>query len=220
MFVQLTIDSSLLDRTVSATQDVSLSIEKLDASASVPLRVVFWAAGDSLDAFEENLGADPTVAEYTVLARERSRRFYAVVARDDVPCVALYARSLELDGVIVSAGCDDAGWTVEMLFPDRESFGAFRRTFEDAAVSVTVESIHSGEVDRSTADADLTPAQREILSRAVEVGYFDIPRETTLRGLGDEVGVSGQAASERLRRGMETLVRETLDDELESERSN
>lgn len=217
MFVQFTLDSPLLDRAVSAVSDVSLDIEKLDSSPSVPLRVIFWARGDSLDTFEDSLALDPTVEEFTLLANEHSQRFYSVVVPESVPCVDLYARSIDLHGVLVDATRDQSGWTMEMLFPDRDAFGSFRRACEEGDVSVTVESIHSGEFDGRTADADLTPAQREILSRAVEVGYFDIPRETTLRGLGDEVGVSGQAASERLRRGMETLVRGSLAGDLDDE---
>ncbi|MFD1644151.1 helix-turn-helix domain-containing protein [Haloarchaeobius litoreus] len=217
MFVQFTLDSPLLDRAVSAVPDISLDIEKLDSSPTVPLRVVFWARSESFDEFEDALALDSTVEEYTVLATEHSKRLYSVVVPEHVPCVELYARSVDLHGVVIGASCNSAGWTMEMLFPDRDAFSSFRHACEEADLSVTVGSIHSGQVDRTTADADLTPPQREILSRAVEVGYFDIPRETTLRGLGDEVGVSGQAASERLRRGMETLVRESLTDHLDHE---
>lgn len=217
MFVQFHLDSPLLDRAVSADSDVTIDIEKLDSSPSVPLRVVFWARGDSFDEFEDALALDPTVEEFTVLASEQTQRMYSVVVAEGVHCVDLYARSIDLHGVLIDATRDRSGWTMEMLFPDRDAFGSFRRACDEAELSVTVESIHSGHVDRTKADADLTPAQREILSRAVEVGYFDIPRETTLRGLGNDVGVSGQAASERLRRGMETLVRETLTNHLDEE---
>jgi len=217
MIVQFQLDSPLLDRAVAADGGISIDIEKLDSSPSIPLRIVFWARGDSFDEFEDALAVDPTVEEFTVLASEQSQRMYCVVVAEGVPCVDLYARSIDLHGVLIDATRDRSGWTMEMLFPDRDTFGSFRRACEEADLSVTVESIHSGHVEQTTADADLTPAQREILSRAVEVGYFDIPRETTLRGLGDDVGVSGQAASERLRRGMETLVRETLTNHLDEE---
>jgi predicted DNA binding protein len=217
MFVQFTLDSPLLDQAVSAAADMSLDIEKLDASPTVPIRVIFRARGASFDDFDAGLERDPTVAEFSVLADERQKRLYCVVGAETIPCVELYRRSIELQGVIVDATRNASGWTMGMLFPDRDAFGAFRRACQDVDLTVTVESIHSGQSDWTNDDADLTPAQREILSRAVEVGYFDIPRETTLRGLGDEVGVSGQAASERLRRGMETLVRDTLSEELNDE---
>jgi predicted DNA binding protein len=218
MFVQLTLDSPLLDQAVSAAPDVSLGIVKFDASPTIPLRVTFQAKGPSLDEFEAGLERDPTVEGFSVLADEPRKRLYCVVVAETVPCIELYSRSIELQGVIVDATRNASGWTMGMLFPDRDAFGSFRRACEAAELTVTVESIHSGQVDWADDDADLTPAQREILSRAVEVGYFDIPRETTLRGLGDEVGVSGQAASERLRRGMETLVRDTLSQELADEK--
>ncbi|MFC4406526.1 helix-turn-helix domain-containing protein [Haloarchaeobius iranensis] len=217
MYVQFTHDSPLLDRAVSAVPDVSLDIEKLDASPTIPLRIIFRAHGVPFEEFEAGLEHDATVAEFNILADDQQQRLYCVVAAETIPCVELYSRSIELQGVIVDATRNASGWTMGMLFPDRDAFGSFRRACEAADLTVSVESIHSGQVDWSNDDADLTPAQREILSRAVEVGYFDIPRETTLRGLGDEVGVSGQAASERLRRGMETLVRDTLSDQLGDE---
>ena len=214
MFVQFTHDSPLLGQAVSAVPDISLDIEKLDASPTIPLRVIFRAHSAPFDEFEAGLAHDSTVAEFDILADEQDQRLYCVLAAETMPCAELYSVSIELQGVVVDATRDASGWTMGMLFPDRDAFGSFRRACEEADLTVTVESIHSGQADWTNDDADLTPAQREILSRAVEVGYFDIPRETTLRGLGDEVGVSGQAASERLRRGMETLVRDTLSDQV------
>ncbi|WP_435344594.1 helix-turn-helix domain-containing protein [Haloarchaeobius sp. HRN-SO-5] len=217
MFVRYHIDSTLLGHAASSAPEMQVTIEQIDSTPSVSLRLVFWARGSAFDAFETGLEADPTVADATVLVDDRSRKLYRVVCSPGTPITEVYERSVELDGVMLEATSDGVGWTLKMLFPDRDAFGAFRRACEDAGLSTTVESIHSGDVDRSSADAGLTGAQREILSRAVEVGYFDIPRQTTLRGLGEEVGVSGQAASERLRRGMETLVRETLSKDLDLE---
>ncbi len=193
------------------------SVEQFDTAGEIPLRVVFWATGDDFEAFEAALADDPTVADSAVLATERTRRLYRVTCPEDIPDVDAYTAVVEGDGVVLDATSDGDGWTVKTLFPDRDAFASFRETCEAVGLTPSVESIHSGTIDQRSDGADLTQAQKEILTRAVEVGYFDIPRQTTLRGLGADVGVSGQAASERLRRGMETLVRETLSDELANE---
>jgi predicted DNA binding protein len=52
----------------------------------------------------------------------------------------------------------------------------------------------------------LTARQRETLRLAHERGYFEIPREVTLDDLADELGVSNQAVSERLRRGCTHVI--------------
>ncbi len=59
----------------------------------------------------------------------------------------------------------------------------------------------------------LTTEQREALAVAYRNGYFAVPRETTTAALAEKLGISGQAVSERLRRGYTRLVDATFDDE-------
>ncbi|WP_435361019.1 helix-turn-helix domain-containing protein [Haloarchaeobius sp. DFWS5] len=217
MFVRIHLDSHLLRSSLSAVPEMQVSLEQFDTTESIPLRAVFWAIGGEFEAFEAALEQDETVVSSTVLATERNRRLYRINCPDSIPDVDAYTSVVENDGVLLDATTAGSGWTVKMLFPDRDAFAAFRDTCATVGLTPTVESIHSGSIERNGADADLTAAQKEILTRAVEVGYFEIPRQTTLRGLGEDVGVSGQAASERLRRGMETLVRETLTEDLQNE---
>lgn len=42
------------------------------------------------------------------------------------------------------------------------------------------------------------------------MGYYDIPRGCTTKELADELGISDQAVTERLRRAIGSLVRHTL----------
>jgi predicted DNA binding protein len=48
------------------------------------------------------------------------------------------------------------------------------------------------------------------VSLAVRGGYYGIPRGTSTQELADELGISAQAVTERLRRGVATLVNNTL----------
>jgi predicted DNA binding protein len=59
----------------------------------------------------------------------------------------------------------------------------------------------------------VTGPQREALVLAVERGYYDIPRRCSTAELAAVLGVSDQAVSERLRRGIATLVERTLGDD-------
>lgn len=45
---------------------------------------------------------------------------------------------------------------------------------------------------------------------ALERGYFSVPRDAQIGDLADELGVSTNAVSQRLRRAMENLTRNTL----------
>ena len=51
----------------------------------------------------------------------------------------------------------------------------------------------------------------ELLTTAVERGYFKVPRETSLVDLADAHGISDVEASERLRAGIDVVLREHLD---------
>jgi len=45
---------------------------------------------------------------------------------------------------------------------------------------------------------------------AYERGYFDTPRETSLEEIAEELGITQQSLSSRLRRGHRRLIKATL----------
>ncbi len=59
-------------------------------------------------------------------------------------------------------------------------------------------------------DALLTARQREILSLAWNLGYFDIPARADLARLAALTGLSRNAISQHLRRGMRRILREWI----------
>jgi len=71
----------------------------------------------------------------------------------------------------------------------------------DTPLAATADDLRSGRTDPVE-----YAAQQEALSLAFDRGYFEIPRRVTLVELGDEVGVSDQALSERLRRAQTKLA--------------
>ena len=55
--------------------------------------------------------------------------------------------------------------------------------------------------DDPTERYDLTPRQTAVLRRALERGYFDVPRNVSAEELAEEFEISSQALSALLRRG-------------------
>lgn len=49
-----------------------------------------------------------------------------------------------------------------------------------------------------------------MLIRAIQAGYYSIPRQASTQALADEFGISDQAVTERLRHGITALVSNTL----------
>lgn len=123
----------------------------------------------------------------------------------------------ELDIIkgIVSAGGDilegeslDNYWLLRFRFDDHGHVAEFYQYLADNHITdFTIESIYeltSRSGRRKT--FNLTPEQREALTLASMEGYFDSPREVTLEEIGEELGISQQAASQRVRRGTKHLV--------------
>ncbi|SET94973.1 helix-turn-helix domain-containing protein [Natrinema hispanicum] len=59
---------------------------------------------------------------------------------------------------------------------------------------------------------DITPAQEESLRYALQMGYFQVPRQTTAGEVADALGISKTAFLERLRRAQEALFSELFSD--------
>jgi len=111
-------------------------------------------------------------------------------------------------GAILEAHGTSEKWTFRIVFPDRD------------AVSATYDACgeHDIEVEQLTGPAEspllggfsLTDEQFTTVEAAVNSGYYDIPRQTTLAELATDLDVSHQALSERLRRGHRTLIESVL----------
>ncbi|UHQ98952.1 helix-turn-helix domain-containing protein (plasmid) [Natrinema zhouii] len=59
---------------------------------------------------------------------------------------------------------------------------------------------------------DITPAQEESLRYALQMGYFQIPRQTNAEEVADALDISKTAFLERLRRAQEALFSEVFTD--------
>lgn len=207
--------STVLAEALSAVPGMSIAIEELDGSSTVPLRNMFLASGGDFDAFEAAMREDPTVRNPRPLSTTEHGRLYSVEYPPDLPDVDAYRAAVELDAVVLSARSDGDGYTVRMRFPGRDAVAAFRERCAAAGLALSVRATFDRDGVVAEQSVGLTEAQHEALRAATDLGYFSIPRDVTLDELGAELGVSRQAASERLRRGMDALVSHTLDDGLD-----
>jgi hypothetical protein len=58
----------------------------------------------------------------------------------------------------------------------------------------------------------LTQRQRELLTAAVEAGYYETPRACTLTQLADQLGMAKSTVSETLHRAEGRVIREFVDE--------
>ncbi|MFC6717834.1 bacterio-opsin activator domain-containing protein [Natrialbaceae archaeon GCM10025810] len=128
--------------------------------------------------------------------------------RDDVNGVLESIR--DADAIVLSAVGTVDRWTFRLRFPSYEHLSAFYAACVEREIAVELEQLHETVAPNSERRYGLTGPQRDLVVAAHEVGYFDVPRRTTLVELGDRLGISDSAVSQRLRRGLSALIDSTL----------
>ncbi|MFC6987997.1 helix-turn-helix domain-containing protein [Haloplanus sp. GCM10025708] len=136
----------------------------------------------------------------------RRERRGAAVRRPlgDVPRFVDCLRDAE--GALLRAVASNEMWTVECRLPTEAAVTRFESSCSDEEVDLSVTRI--GRRGIGLQESSVTEEQRAALSRALDEGYFEVPRRTTLVELADEFGVSDSAMSQRLRRGVRSVLRE------------
>ena len=110
--------------------------------------------------------------------------------------------------VLSGVGTAD-GWRFEVRGDTQDAIAAFRtyQQEQDSTIDITlIRALLPIQGD----SYELTETQREALVRAYERGYFNTPRESSLEKIADELGITQQSLSSRLRRGHRRLISETL----------
>ncbi len=91
-------------------------------------------------------------------------------------------------------------WTV---LSSNENLNRLLKELESTGVEAKLKKVIQLKTERA-----LTTRQEEIIQIALEKGFFDFPRRTSLRSLAVELGISGAALSEILRRGERRIYQE------------
>ncbi len=79
-----------------------------------------------------------------------------------------------------------------------------------AAVDVELETIREYHPDQRTVFSSLTARQQELLRTAVELGYYDVPRNVTYEDIGNELELSPVTVGEHLRKIEATVMMSVL----------
>ena len=208
---ELTIRSEefLLGHILDDFPDFSVEIERV-VPASGRVMPYIWGHGTDLAAFETAIQENPQVKHLSVLDRLEDSALYKIEWED--PAKEFISGVANSEATILSAHSDDE-WNFEIRFEDHAGLARFAQYCADNDIQYRLNRVVSlSDTDRSGRRGLLTDSQYEALSLALEQGYFEIPRGVTLSELAEQLGVSVQAVSERLRRAVETLVEAALAD--------
>jgi predicted DNA binding protein len=171
--------------------------------------VPFFSVSDAVrESFEKNVANHPSVDRITEVTRHNGERLYSLewnVSRD-----VFFQGIVELDGQLLSATGTAETWEFEIRFPTHEALSEFQEYCSNAHISLELGRVYNPVRPGTGMWYGVTEAQRETLMRAVQGGYYSIPRRMSTQDLADDLDISDQAVTERLRRAIVTLTENTL----------
>lgn len=194
------------------TREPNCRIE-LEPSVSVRPEIVPYAhvTGRTRDRIGAEMAAEAGVRSADVVEASKDAALVRLRWEADGSVELLEAFRTAPVSVLWAVGRLD-GWEFELRFPSSDAVSRFHRECLDRNITVDPKRVRQTDPEsaRTARTHGLTEKQREALVRALDSGYFDVPREATLTELADDLGVSDTAVSERLRRGTSLLIDETL----------
>jgi hypothetical protein len=203
----------LLGRVLRAGGGMDIEIERV-VPASKQVMPYVWVSGGDRTEFEAAVRATDEVRELLHLDTIGERSLYRIGWDETVE--SLIYGMVETNATILEAHGQD-NWLFRIRFNDHESLSAFSEYCQIHDIRLNVRRVHSLTADELDTDPfDLTDEQRAALELALESGYFEVPRRATLSDLADNLGVSQQAVSERLRRGTQKVVQSVVDETFRS----
>lgn len=208
-----------LSKTLTTVPDATLELGRVIAETPESLTVYVWARAPDFEVLEAAFEEDPSVASFTVSSETTDERCYQMTWNE--PIDLLVHIMTEQQGTIIHAASSPTGWALRVSFPERDALAQAQELKELAQqneFSLDIRRIYQTDEYRR-AQPKLTDHQQEALVRAFKAGYFKVPKEVTLTELAEAQGVSHQAMSERIRRGVHHLIEQTFitDDSTEQE---
>jgi predicted DNA binding protein len=206
--LSLPADEFELGRILDIQDDASVVLETMVplGGRSIPFFRRFDGMGET---FEAAISDHPAVDDIHVVSSHDGETLYALdwVISDD----SFFDGIQQADAHVLEATGTARTWSFELRFPTHESLSAFREYCVGVDIPIDIKRVFNPTRPDAGPWFGLTGPQRAMLTRAVEAGYYSIPRQTSTKTLAEEFDISDQAVTERLRRAIDTLVTNTLD---------
>lgn len=177
-----------------------------------PDTMLFYAEGDC-EAFAEALESTDRIVDYEVRPLDETS-CYAYVRENLAEFDVRLQEAFEGPGLLVVPPVEfrSDGTARLTVVGEPESLQA---ALEDVPAEATVEIERVGEYDGRPPGTGphLTDRQREAAAAALDAGYYDVPRSTSLEGVADELDCAPATASELLRKAERAALAAALDRE-------
>ncbi|GAA0530860.1 helix-turn-helix domain-containing protein [Halorubrum ejinorense] len=192
---------------VLSGSSMQIELERIVPTGDMIMPFV-WVTGDDHDTFADMVRSQSNVQELLPLDRIGESGLYRIEWEE--PPMDLIEGIAQADGVVLEArGLED--WTFRLRFPDHSNLSTFHNYVIENDIPLHIDRTYTlTEATGVGRRFDLSQEQREALLLALGNGYFETPSEISLDELADELDISRQALSNRIRRGNLKILREVL----------
>lgn len=200
-------DEFELGRILAMAPETTVVLESMVPLGERAVPFVRVLDGD-YQAFEDHVRGHAAVERFQLTAEHDGERLYALQwSTSDETLVEAFR---DHDATLLEGKGTATVWRFELRFPSHEALSAFVDHCSAVDLDVSVTRIYNPTKPDGSPWYGLSDTQRKTLVRAVSQGYYDVPGRISTKELGEQLGVSDQAITERLRRGISTLVENTL----------
>ena len=197
----------VLAETLSSVPNASFEVEGVVETCETSVMPLIWASAADHDHLDTALLDDPTTEEVELLSDHADQWLYRMKWVDNVQ--GLLETLVTNQATILTATTSDGRWIVRLMFPTHD--GASETMAHCKEHDFDLKMIAIREMNGQPAGRyGLTDAQFEALTAAWKQGFYTVPRDVDLVDIAADLGISHQALSERLRRGIDTLIQDTL----------
>lgn len=187
--------------------EMQLELERIVPTGAMVMPFV-WATGDDHDTFERTVRDHPAVTELVFLDRVGDSALYRIEWAAE-PTDLTEAIS-QADAVVLEAR-GNADWEFRLRFPNHDMLSQFHNYVIENGLDIHIDRTYTlTEASERGHRFDLTAEQREALVLALQRGYFETPSPVNLEDLAEELDISRQALSKRIRLGNEKILRGVL----------
>jgi predicted DNA binding protein len=205
VIVEFTLDKDelALGRALAGAGDARIELEQIVPAGNTVIPF-FWVEHPDVEGLEMSVAESEYVENLVRLDTVGNRTLYKVEWTGEVE--DLMQGIVDAEGTILEARGDGV-WYFDLRFTDHDHVGQFYNFCTDHDIPIHIERTYTlTEESLRGRMFDLTNEQREAIVLALKRGYFEAPRGVEMQTLADELGISQQAFSERLRRGLETVL--------------
>lgn len=192
---------------LSSLPGVEFEVERVVQSGDEAAMPLMWIRNADSKAITTAFENDPSVRDLTLLSSFDDEHLYRMEWVSEVQVVLQMLTNS--NATIMDAYGTNGRWYLRVLYPDRDALQKTVEFVDEEGFTFELSAIREMEGE-PTGRYGLTEPQLEALSTALIDGYFQVPREIDQSDLADELGISHQALSERLRRATGTLIEDAL----------